>query len=257
MSTALRARPERMAAAHAEQTGAGMPWERSVYAPPAGHRPIALALTAFLFGLVAAALLVVISRPDLVMTAPAAPLVVNTLPLASPTPEKREKEKPKPEKKQERKEPVPPSVDPLPKPVIALPNPVPAPAPVVQPPAPMLVPKTVDDAAPKAVTAPPAPQVSSNAPDTWQGQVLARLGKYRRYPFGAQSRHEQGVPYIRFVMDRDGKVLSSRLERSSGFSELDREAVALPKRAQPLPKPPADVTGDTIELVVPVEFFMR
>lgn len=62
------------------------------------------------------------------------------------------------------------------------------------------------------------------------------------------------MPYIRFVMDRAGKVLSSRLERSSGFPDLDREAVALPKRAQPLPKPPNDKPGDTIELVVPVEF---
>ncbi|MPT49375.1 MAG: energy transducer TonB, partial [Sphingobium sp.] len=51
--------------------------------------------------------------------------------------------------------------------------------------------------------------------------------------------------------------LSVRLERSSGFRSLDDEAVALPKRASPLPKPPEDVKGDTIELVVPVEFFMK
>jgi protein TonB len=74
---------------------------------------------------------------------------------------------------------------------------------------------------------------------------------------GAMARHEQGVPYIRFVMDRQGKVLSVSLERSSGMADLDREAMSLPKRAQPLPKPPEDRPGETFELVVPVEFFLR
>ncbi|WP_245896845.1 energy transducer TonB [Sphingomonas fennica] len=48
-------------------------------------------------------------------------------------------------------------------------------------------------------------------------------------------------------MDREGKVLSSRLKRSCGFPELDREAVALPKHASPLPKPPDDKPGDTLD----------
>lgn len=74
---------------------------------------------------------------------------------------------------------------------------------------------------------------------------------------GAMARHEQGVPWIRFVIDRQGRVLSASLERSSGVPDLDREALALPKRAQPLPKPPEDRPGETLELVVPVEFFIR
>ncbi|WP_255265450.1 energy transducer TonB family protein [Sphingobium chlorophenolicum] len=139
---------------------------------------------------------------------------------------------------------------PLPNPTVALP---------VQPPEPpreeakQAAPQTT---APPARPAPPAPVLSSGVP-TWQGLVLGALNKVKRYPFAAQSRRQQGVPYIRFVMDRNGRVVSSRLERSSGFAMLDNEAVNLPRRAQPLPKPPADVTGDTIELVVPVEFYLR
>lgn len=106
----------------------------------------------------------------------------------------------------------------------------------------------------KPVSAPPSP---GNAKPTWEGQVLAALNKVRRYPREALFRKQQGVPYIRFVMDRDGKVLSVRLERSSGVSSLDAEAVGLPNRAQPLPKPPESMAGDTIELIVPVEFFLR
>lgn len=103
---------------------------------------------------------------------------------------------------------------------------------------------------------PPAPQ-QSNARPTWEGLVLGALGKVRRYPRDAALRHQQGVPYIRFTMDRQGKVLSVALDRSSGIRALDLEALALPKRAQPLPKPPEDVKGDVIELAVPVEFFLR
>lgn len=117
-------------------------------------------------------------------------------------------------------------------------------------------PPVKETTAPEHKQTPPAPQVSTGK-STWEGQVLAALNKVKRYPREASFRRQQGVPYIRFVMNREGKVLSVQLERASGFAELDREAMALLKRASPLPKPPADKTGDTIELVVPVEFFMR
>lgn len=110
--------------------------------------------------------------------------------------------------------------------------------------------------APEAKPLPPAPQVSTGQP-TWEGLVLGALNQVKRYPVYAQSRRQQGVPWIRVVIDREGRVLSVRLERSSGFRSLDDEAVKLPSRAQPLPKPPTEVRGATIELVVPVEFFMQ
>ncbi|WP_264595347.1 MULTISPECIES: energy transducer TonB [unclassified Sphingobium] len=53
-------------------------------------------------------------------------------------------------------------------------------------------------------------------------------------------------------MDREGRVLAARLGRSSGITDLDRKVVALPRRAQP----PAHKAGETIEFVVPVEFFL-
>ncbi len=65
------------------------------------------------------------------------------------------------------------------------------------------------------------------------------------------------MPWVRFVMDRQGRVLSARLERSPGFADLDREAEQLPRRARPLPKPPEDRPGETLELVFPVQFFLQ
>jgi len=57
-------------------------------------------------------------------------------------------------------------------------------------------------------------------------------------------------------MDRQGRVLNTRLERSSGVPALDQEALSIPRRAQPLPAPPAEMPGDVIELVTPIEFFI-
>lgn len=121
---------------------------------------------------------------------------------------------------------------------------------------PDLQPPVERTAAPEGHPTPPAAQ-PSNAKPTWEGLVLAALNREKRYPRDAQFSRRQGVPYIRFVMDRSGRVISARLEHSSGVRALDDEAVSLPRRAQPLPRPPEEVTGETIELVVPVEFFMR
>lgn len=164
---------------------------------------------------------------------------------APPGPEKIQKEMAKPDPLQTRIEPPKvevPSANILP---VVTAGPTPDPGPPVK-----------ETTAPESRPAPPAPQVSTGKP-TWEGLVLGALNKVKRYPRDAHFARQQGVPYIRFVMNRAGKILSSRLERSSGYRSLDQEALSLPRRAQPLPKPPEDVKGDTIELVVPVEFFMR
>lgn len=105
-------------------------------------------------------------------------------------------------------------------------------------------------------TAMPMP-VRSTAIPTWQGEVLAHLERHKRYPRSARLRRSEGVTVVRFVMDRGGRVVSVRLERPSGSGLLDEESLALLERAQPLPPPPDEITGDRIELVVPVQFQLR
>jgi protein TonB len=231
------------------------PAQRYGYAPPAGRRVVALIGTGAIYAAILAGVLITFNRAAPIH-APSAPLVVELLPLASPseTPPK-EKEALRPVE-QKAKPPEPPKVQPIERTIVPIAL-VPVPMPVVKPRPADPGPVEPDTAAPRTTPASPAAQVSSNALDTWEGRVLAQLNKHRRYPRMAQVRRQQGVPYVRFVMDREGKVLSSRLERSSGFPDLDREAVALAKRASPLPKAPDDKLGQTLELVVPVEFFMR
>ncbi|WP_414902135.1 energy transducer TonB [Sphingomonas flavalba] len=160
-----------------------------------------------------------------------------------PAPEKEER------REREMVEPVdiPPQL-PVPAETSSVSTPIARPVPDPGPPAER---STAPDSAPQ-----PAGARSSDAKPSWEGEVLAALNRVRRYPREAAFRRQQGVPWVRFVVDREGRVHAVRIDRPSGSEALDREALALPRRAQPLPRPPESVPGDRIELVVPVEFFM-
>jgi len=97
----------------------------------------------------------------------------------------------------------------------------------------------------------------SAALPTWKAQLLRHLEKHKRYPADAQRSRIEGVAYVLFTMTRDGRVLNARVERSAGNGALDREGLELLARAEPLPPLPPDQPGDTLRLLVPVQFFMR
>ena len=54
----------------------------------------------------------------------------------------------------------------------------------------------------------------------------------------ARAHDMQGDVHVRFSIDRSGQLTASQIARSSGFPLLDEEALALLKRASPLPRPP-------------------
>ncbi|WP_424813255.1 energy transducer TonB family protein [Roseococcus sp. YIM B11640] len=188
------------------------------------------------------------------------------LPEAAPPPEPVAEEPPPPE-------PPPPEAPAE----VALPEPPPPPPPPEpppprrvtppRPPRPQPVQRTVPAEAPPAEAPAAAPAVapgpaaparaSGAAVTSWQGQIMARLQAYRRYPDSSRFRREEGVVYLAFTMDRGGNVLSARIARSSGHSALDEETVELARRASPLPAPPADVQGNPLSLTVPVRFSLR
>ncbi len=113
-------------------------------------------------------------------------------------------------------------------------------------------------AAPAATTTPtPAPAVSAAAKASYEALLIAHLDKHKRYPPEARMRRHQGTAYIQFTMDRQGKVLTYKLYRSSSIQSLDDEVLALIVRAQPLPPIPADRPESTLEFVVPVQFSLR
>lgn len=86
---------------------------------------------------------------------------------------------------------------------------------------------------------------------------MARLQGAKRYPSEARLNQQQGVAYLRVVLNRAGAVVSAQLERSSGVASLDAEALALVPRAAPLPAPPPELPGNSVIMVIPVRFALR
>jgi TonB family protein len=109
--------------------------------------------------------------------------------------------------------------------------------------------------APPAATTPSPPASKSSATASWQQSLVARLAKVQRYP--AQARGVQGVVNLAFTIDRQGKVVSSKIVKSSGSTALDDEALDMIKRAAPLPPPPADIVDSDLSFVVPIRFAAR
>lgn len=130
-----------------------------------------------------------------------------------------------------------------------------APSEAELPAAPKPVPAPTTQAAPAAPVT--APSVPSPSKVSFEALLLAHLEKHKRYPPEARMRRQQGVSYLYFVMDRQGRVLNHKLQRSSGSSFLDDEVLALIQRAQPLPPIPADRPEDQLEFIVPIQFSIR
>lgn len=97
----------------------------------------------------------------------------------------------------------------------------------------------------------------TDLPSTWKSRLLAHLERFKLYPEAAKVRHEEGISLLSFTLDRNGRVLSFFIARSSGSDELDAAAQTMIERASPVPAIPDDVSGQTMQLMVPVRFTVR
>ncbi|MGH8505467.1 MAG: energy transducer TonB family protein [Stenotrophobium sp.] len=87
--------------------------------------------------------------------------------------------------------------------------------------------------------------------DMFLTRVRAHLAHYRQaLPPGLSA--VRGTTLLRFTVGADGAVREARIAASSGNAVLDRQAMALLQRAQPLPH-----KAEAITLTVPVEFGNR
>lgn len=117
------------------------------------------------------------------------------------------------------------------------------------------------EASPDEVAAAPMDGAVSLAPSqaqaTWQSALLGHLEHHKRYPREARRNRQEAVVYVGITINRNGTVVDYRLTQPSAYNALNQETLALIARARPLPPPPPEVSGDTVEFVVPVEFFLR
>jgi protein TonB len=94
----------------------------------------------------------------------------------------------------------------------------------------------------------------SDAEQSWEQQILARLEREKRYPSEAQQQSLEDFVTVRFVVDRQGKVLSARIVHSNGYAPLDAEALAVFRRVTLAP-PPEEAKGETFDRLVRLHFF--
>lgn len=156
--------------------------------------------------------------------------------------------------------PVPPQME-SPPPVPVMPV---IPIAIQAPPQPNAITVTAAPTAPMAPAAaaapsvpPPPPAAASGEPSAdYMARLLSHLNRSKRYPMAARKLRQQGVVYVRFTMDRAGRVLSARVERQCSHTLLNEEAIALLARAAPLPPLPDDMP-DRFELIVPIDFSLK
>jgi protein TonB len=91
-----------------------------------------------------------------------------------------------------------------------------------------------------------------NAQANWNSLLYAQIARHKQY-----SGSERGTVRVAFSVDRSGVVHNARVLASSGSSILDREALAMLQRSQPLPPPPPEVPGAQIPKVLPVQYNIR
>jgi protein TonB len=153
-------------------------------------------------------------------------------------------EPPKPEQQPEEKAEPPP----LPDAEVQLPQKI------VKPPD---EPKEQPSPPVQEATAPPKPRPSAAQVASWHRKIALQVERHKGYPAIARARRETGIAELAFTIDRQGRVLASRVVRTSGSAALDQETIDTVKRAQPFPEPPPNMPGETFEFTVPIKFNIR
>jgi periplasmic protein TonB len=123
--------------------------------------------------------------------------------------------------------------------------------PTPEPPKPEPPRETKQAAAPQAAKTPPPAVIR------WQSQLAAHIERFRRYPQAARSHGDEGTATVAFTIDHAGHVLRSSIVRSSGSTALDQETLAMLARAQPMPRPPDQLTDAELTFEVPVHFNIK
>jgi protein TonB len=90
---------------------------------------------------------------------------------------------------------------------------------------------------------------SARQAEKWRSRVEAYLARHARR---ARTRGE-GTVSVRFVVTRDGKIVSSSIVGSSGSSQLDQSVLETVRRASPVPSAPDEVAVSRQSFTVPFQ----
>jgi periplasmic protein TonB len=152
--------------------------------------------------------------------------------------------------------PPPPRPEPRPEPKPVPPaEPAPAEPKLLSPEPPPLVPEASASPIAEVIVAPPTPAPKVLA--GYEAQLAAWLAQHKNYPLAAQRRRQEGEVLLRVRINRQGQVLSFRVQDISRHQILDEAALSMVKRAEPFPPFPDDFPGAEFEFLLPVSFRLR
>lgn len=86
----------------------------------------------------------------------------------------------------------------------------------------------------------------------WRQGLVAHLERHKRPP--ASDRQGGADVVVGFSIDRNGKVMSVEIVKGSGDRQYDEAALAMVRRADPVPVPPDDMAGPGLSFRLPVSF---
>ena len=89
------------------------------------------------------------------------------------------------------------------------------------------------------------------------GALLTRhISAFKKYPRIAQRRIWEGDILLEITLNKNSKILNINVINESKYEVLNKEAVAMIERAQPLPKA-NNIKSETFKVFVPVAFKLR
>jgi protein TonB len=90
---------------------------------------------------------------------------------------------------------------------------------------------------------------------TWQRKLMAHLERFKRYPSGGMPRSTRIE--VGFTLDRLGHVVSAQIRQGSGDPAFDQAALAMLRRADPVPPPPPLVADEGLNFTLPVVYRVK
>lgn len=98
---------------------------------------------------------------------------------------------------------------------------------------------------------------SPNIMALYGARVSQHVQKNLRYPLASIRRDERGTAYVVLTLNKDGRILSYKLENGTDRRLLDEEAIAVVVRSNPMPPFPPEIDRAEMELRLPIVFNLR
>ena len=91
----------------------------------------------------------------------------------------------------------------------------------------------------------------------WMRAVTERVRQFFYYPAAALAVHTTGVAMLHFIVRRDGQIERLEIGKSSGNAGLDKAALDILQKAQPLPPIPDRMHTERVDGELPINFGVR